>query len=305
MNNTRRQHYVWRHYLSSWAQENKIWCLRENKIFNPNLMGIAQERDFYRFNGLNDDEIKLIRNLVIEPTNKSYQMMNQGWINTFKNMSDKLLFLQKNFSNEQEKKSLIDLIKNNIEEKLHYRIENISIKYLDSILKEDLKFFEEDSKRAHFCNYIAHQYFRTNKMKSRFLSKIEGYDVDVNKINLDTVWNISKLILSSNLGFNLFIRGNNFRMNLLKNKTRVELITCDQPVINAFATYLPDSEFPEKMELYYPVSPNLAIMISDSDEIPEKDLSEIEVNTYNMKMAESAHSQIYSYSKGELEIYLE
>lgn len=305
MNNTKRQHYVWRYYLKSWTHKNKIWCLCDNKIFNPNLMGIAQEKYFYKFNGLNDDELKLITHLVIDSTNQLYHNMNQRWIDTFKTVSNKLLLLKNISLGVKEKQKLVDWLKNNIEEKIQNRIENNSISYLDSILKEDLKFFDEDLDRSNFCNYIAHQYFRTNKMKSVFLSRAAGYTiVNKNKINMNTVWNISKLILSSNLGFNLFYRENNFKINLLKNKSKVELITSDQPAINAFAVYLPDSEFPVKLELYYPVSPYLAILISNSNEMIERDLSEIEVNSYNMKMVKSSHSQIYSYSKKELQIYL-
>lgn len=37
-----------------------IWCLHENKVFNPNLTRAAQERDFCKLHDLALDEVKFL-----------------------------------------------------------------------------------------------------------------------------------------------------------------------------------------------------------------------------------------------------
>ncbi len=53
----RKQHYVWKHYLSAWAENGMIWCCRNDKIFNSNLTGVGQERDFYQLKPLSEKDL--------------------------------------------------------------------------------------------------------------------------------------------------------------------------------------------------------------------------------------------------------
>ena len=74
-------------------------------------------------------------------------------------------------------------------------------------------------------------------------------------------------------------------------------------IINIFAKL---NKIPEegKHTFYYPVSPNLAILVGKTDHIGKKnckDLTEKEVETYNYMMFERAHEQIYAESKETLE----
>jgi hypothetical protein len=79
----RRHHYVWRAYLKPWSTNNKIWCHRDGKIFNPNLMGIGQERDFYKLKHLTKSDIALIKLLAIDHLNPRLKKLNEGWLTMF------------------------------------------------------------------------------------------------------------------------------------------------------------------------------------------------------------------------------
>ena len=79
-----------------------------------------------------------------------------------------------------------------------------------------------------------------------------------------------------------------FKVILCKNTTTVKFITTDHPIINIFAKL---NKIPEegKHTFYYPVSPNLAILVGKTDNIGKKnckDLTEKEVETYNYMMFE-------------------
>jgi hypothetical protein len=58
MSVVKRQHYVWRAYLRPWAKNERIWTnfKQLNKIQQPSLMGVAQEKYFYKLVDFTDSE---------------------------------------------------------------------------------------------------------------------------------------------------------------------------------------------------------------------------------------------------------
>ncbi|NOS75740.1 MAG: DUF4238 domain-containing protein [Methyloglobulus sp.] len=92
-------------------------------------------------------------------------------------------------------------------------------------------------------------------------------------------------------------------MVLLKNNTSVEFITSDQPVINTYAIGFNETEAPEELELYYPVSPKLAILITNNIEIRNSNIVVPNINqvkNYNRMIIQQSHSQIFTSSKEAL-----
>jgi hypothetical protein len=79
-----------------------------------------------------------------------------------------------------------------------------------------------------------------------------------------------------------------------ENPTPTKLITCDQPVFNIHAVGAL-GQIPEEVELYYPVTPTLAIMLSKKSH--NKTLTESEARELNSWVREMSHEQIYSASQ--------
>jgi hypothetical protein len=61
----RRHHYVWRYYLGAWVLNNKVFCLMNGKIFEPNPIRVGIEKDFYAMSELSDEDIIFIRRMAI------------------------------------------------------------------------------------------------------------------------------------------------------------------------------------------------------------------------------------------------
>jgi dethiobiotin synthetase len=101
----------------------------------------------------------------------------------------------------------------------------------------------------------------------------------------------------------------NFKMLLILNRSKVPFITGDQPVINTFNRSKYSKELVEKLEFYYPVSPNIAILITDRQEYIDIDslyLDESDmIHKYNSLIIEASHEQIYSNSEEILKDYFE
>ena len=81
---TRRQHYVWRYYLTPWANKDKKICcfFKSNKktVFTS-LMNIGQEKDFYAFSNITFEEIKLTEALFVNA--QPNKRLNTFWINAY------------------------------------------------------------------------------------------------------------------------------------------------------------------------------------------------------------------------------
>ena len=62
---TRRQHYVWRHYLDGWqAEDGLVSSLVGDKVVRTKALNIMVERDFYRLHALSDEDVELLRDLL-------------------------------------------------------------------------------------------------------------------------------------------------------------------------------------------------------------------------------------------------
>ncbi|MCL2050091.1 MAG: DUF4238 domain-containing protein [Defluviitaleaceae bacterium] len=295
----RRQHYVFQQYLRAWTVDGQIFCLRNGKIFPTNTVNVAQERDFYKLEELTEEGITLI-NSFISRMNPAYQNANKGWIEFFR-----LVFIVKQWYEQFEEKhleieELLNEVINNFEEELHCMIEGEGINPLNNILNGDISFSEEDSWHD-FCFFLAMQYFRTKKIRERIkCAIIDTSNTFQTSGRFGYVEHIFSCIFATNMGFSL----SQMNIMLLENKTSIPFITADQPVINIRADYLNGIQADE-IELYYPVSPQIAVIIFENDNrtFVTSLASICDVKKLNDLIFNVSREQIYSNTKESLEKY--
>lgn len=301
----RRHHYVWKNYLNSWVNNDLIWCCREGKVFNPNLVGVTQERDFYDVKELSEKDIEIINKLVIERASPHLQKINKTWLESYIFISKiKQRVKLKGVTNLVDGKKLMDLV-HNFEEDFHCGIESRAIKYMESIRNENIDFYETADGRTNFSHYISVQYMRTKRIKSSVLMAINDSGTRPMIENIENIWNVLSHIFAVNIAWG--IDDISYHMILLKNTSEKELITGDQPVINTYANKFGEMTPVESLEYYYPVSPKIAILITNDinlSDIYELELSEAEIEKYNKMIVEQSHNQIFSSSREVLLQYV-
>lgn len=298
----RHHHYVWRNYLRAWAPDDAIWCCREGKVFKTNLMGVGQKRDFYKLKELTALDILFIRKVAIEPSKSKLEELNEGWIETFRAVELFRDFFDKNGYSHPEIDKLIDEAEHNFEEEFHTLIEGESIKYIDSILKQDVSFYSSDRDCMNFAFFLCTQYMRTNKIQQNMLNNFQ----DVKGINIENCWSIMRHVFATNMAWVLFANRDRFKLVLIINETDTPFITGDQPVVNTYAAGKLGNEAVDDVEFYYPVSPKLAILISERDEYESTEklsVTKEKALEYNLLIIESSHEQIYASSDQELKRY--
>lgn len=292
-NLTRMQHYVWRKYLRAWAPNDRIWCLRENKIFNPNLMRVAQERDFYKLHDLTHDEVKFLEDFC-NGQRGPLRELNLQWLKYFT-----ILFeLQRKLIAEgqvaDEVVRIIDRAAIEQEDLLHGWIEQGAVANLDALLAGDASFFSVPKQKTLFLYFLANQYTRTKKLKSKTL---EGPS-KITSVNPENIWNALSQIIATSVGQNLVAYG--YQLYFLRPEGDEVFITGDQPVINLHGTYIAPAETPSELDFYYPISPNLAVLIAIDP--PENSLlTDEEVRAYNQHIQLQSHTMLFAHERRVLE----
>jgi hypothetical protein len=285
MNNKKKQHYIWKHYLSPWSQGEKIWSYRDGRIFFGTRENIGQQRFFYEVEPLNDFESTMVDSFIKNkhPTSHLVSLSTFEIYNAVAN-GDKLVR------------------RNGIEE-YHEKIEHKAIPILDKIWEEDLSWLDSVQSKIDFAHYLGVQYSRTNRGHNALASNLREAELKFPKyqgmFNSEKLSKVYALLMGDVIGNWVYSSGN---ISILKNSTELEFITGDQPVFNLDMRGLDKNEDVSKFNLYYPISPNLALLITEQPRL-DRALTIDEVNEYNQFIVDCSHEQIYASNKESLLIY--
>lgn len=296
----KRHHYVWQKYLQPFCyQNNMIYCLYEKRVKGISTKDIAVEKNIYRLNELSSEEIDFLLKLFEVKDITVINEINRYWVKLFNAVFEtKNTSLSSNAKEDNKRKEIIQ----NLCEDLHMKIEKAGLKFLDKLYNKDVSFYDNDIERANFLLFIMIQYSRTKKMRDA-ISSIDGKG----HIDFKNAWNVIVFIMSTSVGTRIFNEKSKWELKILDNKTSIPFITSDQPIINIYAkntkienTKLSDDEF----ELYYPVSPVLAVVLKKKGKafIDYNTLNDVTINYLNVKMQNESHLQVFSNTESYLNI---
>lgn len=313
------QHYVWEHYLTSWNYNGShVFCYRNDKknLFPINPEKIAKEREFYKLKNINANEIAFLETIFISSV-RDFELrdMNRNWIAVFTYIFKFKEEMHSEDINDEELNKIIEVTINNLEEDLHTKIEEKAIPILASLtegklsIKDNLD-TETDYNEAmgDFILFLTTQYFRTKKLKMNYFKVLQKLP-EIKNMNLENTWNVLSHILASNLGNTLYATRNEYKWSILTTDSNISFITGDQPVINTFGNYsaansLDNNGDVENFELYYPLTPSKALLVSQTQYIDKPDIVNIdpeEVNRYNRLIFNACEEQVFSNNKKVLE----
>ncbi len=274
--------------------------MRKNKVFKTSLMNIAHEKYFYKLQELTLTEKDLIRKLAIDSSPQFLKPLHENFLRDFTIIFDVRTHAKANnaYTDEIEKETEKLII--NLEEDYHAAIESSGQKYLQLILEKKIDFFSDQDNRNEFSYYLTTQYMRTKQIRNSVARSIG----DNNKVDITKIWPILSHIFATNMGHSL-ASSKDYKIILLENQSKNSFITGDQPVINTFAYNKKTDAQVDDLEFYYPISPEVAILITQNDELnPIQTISDInEINHYNEMIFKSSEEQIYASSEQDLEGY--
>ena len=258
---TRRQHYVWRYYLEAWQQENgSVNCLRADKIFATNPSNVMVERDFYKLSRITRADVEFIEAFVRRVPSSALRALHRNLIKKLVWIAHANDWIQKHEGIPVAEKSAAQAVVIEAEELLHGGIENEALPLLEELRQKRTGFLCNQETAITFFHFIAHQYFRTKRIRESIGKALSNPDPKQDRSHLK---NLMAYFGATNVGASLFRDRDKFEIVFVENKTDRGFIAGDQPIVNLLATQ--DDVPPEELAFYYPLAPDLAIIVSRED----------------------------------------
>lgn len=304
----KKHHYVWREYLRSWSNKELIFAYSksQNKIFKPNLMGIAVERHFYSLHEFTLEEEAILKELVKLYSSQTALKINLKLVDLFLAYSRiKRLENEDEFNFDTDAKrekfsKIIKLIKTNSFEEYHSIIENYGSKIIKFKKIEDLKILEDGDELFKTMIYLCSQFLRTNKMKNMLDLVIKKNEFIIPKFT-----NLISLVFANSLGISL-AQNENIKYVFYDNKTNIDFLTSDQPLMNLAFDYKDENGKVQNFEFYYPISSKVAILIHFKEQKEKYKnilISKQRVEEINKILFEYADEYVFAQKENHLEYY--
>lgn len=299
-------HYVPQRYLSKWLNDDNqfyVLDLDTNKVKTKGTKRVCFETDLYNLGSLTFDERKFIDSLInefpLEIKNIIYELGNRN-INIETN-NDKILNEINNIL--KQNKTEIDKINIKIGEALLTDIENsLDNDIWSALYNKDVSFANNKQLEIDFYSYIFTQMFRTIKFKNLLKMQLNEFSLEAKMdLSIDRLFPYLIVILSIREA-NGFISFNHYKINFLEsdNSSHITFITFDNPIINLCGK---NNDLGNHIdyELYWPLTPSLAMLITDKNNDVKTLLNDNDIKRYNELVKLNANKYLISNDMISLE----
>ncbi|WP_458038951.1 DUF4238 domain-containing protein [Pantoea ananatis] len=330
---TKRQHYVFRKYLKSWADTKardpqlSVFDKHSKSFFRSGLMGVAQQNYFYEFKVLSEAE----KMMAIILSTSRYEALNDNdpyfTIRQLDCINLEERIESSKSDSQYSSQYFIDLRRQLGEDK-QSKYEEIGQEFIDYLLKEDVSFYSKIKERTEFMYFFIMQYIRTKAMRENLNDTFSNLQKDHDRLirSLDFVSKKAKdhgiyfdrekaqrelENLEENMIFDhvstfiiyttvdeltyAFSHLNKLNLYIIKAHQDIKFITGDQPAINIHSPSPNSKEEVSDLEFYYPVSPDIGIILNFAGHQAWPDtLSKEQTLELNQKIFEAAHRQVYA-----------
>lgn len=330
---TKRQHLVWRKYLSSWTDmpettDGKIFVydIKTGEIRRSNINKVAVETYTYDISGRSEADELLCKsflnywfrknNLPIDANQFVFAdgdaekdfIENQyiskveceglGYLNKLRNGDFP-------YSGESKLRQNIKLFEQNLITTLLTGKSTLSEQENDCIVSQSQELSKTKDERLSFFEFFANQFLRTIRGRKAVLDAIESTKKRFPEKELyqRTTKCLFPLIMCANtliMAYSLW-KGD-FYLEILLNETEENLITSDEPIINLRVDYLnlPAEEI-SVMDLYYPVTPKIGLLCKHggSKNMKRAIKEAEEIRMLNSKMFQGASRQVFSWREDD------
>ena len=332
-NVTKNQHYVWKYYLSAWTNNGmltgKVAVHRKEQAFTldkSSLEKLASSNYTYCYSEVTAADIEFI-DAYIQGIDTKFDII--------KPYIQRITTVLKNHSGDNDF----------FEKELVCKIENAGMPFLERLRAGDISCVPEnpvttyinkqrkqlfqallgqesipkvstdvmrkviecdyDDSLFDFYHFMMFQFFRTRKTKianKNALESLKECNPKYVAINSDTIF-MATLMIDSFIWANMLLN-KDFKVILINNDTNEPFIVSDAPILNLDAD--PDGKVqPENLRLFYPITPKLAIIVAESDYVPNTHLDVGEVEYLNTLVYKHAFNEVYAIERSTLDKYIQ
>lgn len=287
---TRRQHYVWKHYLRAWEQQGRVCVQRKDgRQFDTSADNIAVMRDFYRLPILSEEDEAFIRCYIDTINRPMLRDLSMGWLDTIAAPSRLRRSLEQRGINEAEMQAEIEKVEIQSEESFHSGIESDAVRLLDELRSGRIDLWGNDDDVMDFAFFLSLQHVRTKRMQDLIAA---GYAEGPEREAMLRRWPVLRLVSATNMAWSIFAERADWRLRVLKAPGQIGFVTSDQPTQNVLPGDCHDS-----LALFYPVGPRSAVLLeharNESVVGEDDDLSDGAVDALNRKTYDYSHEQVF------------
>ncbi len=310
-------HHTPRKYLLAWADaDERIAWLGYGKVSRSVLTVVGGENHFYRLKELTVPDVDCLK-LFIDGLREHGRDNHKRFLQMYLWPTRLKVVLEQRIAEQQQRiaeggasgddmgdaaivqvRQLLAVAIANFNEDYHASIEGRFWPFIELIKQRDFSFYEDPPRAIDFLHGLFVQYFRTKALKERALQKQSVLFDDVER-----VWDALSHIMAIEAGGSFFVDRSNFQIIVLDNDTEVPFITSDQPIINML-TEGQSFEVPEKMELYYPLSPTQAMLYLEKSTPTGKFNNPVlidDAHRYNQMIVNHSSHRVFSNSEEYLD----
>ncbi len=286
----------------SWSNKNQIFASFKStrKIIKTNIEGVAQERYFYALEEFTEEEEIILKELIMLWSNdivRPLVMEYYNMITMFSKINRAIKNKDLSTMNSAELDKNLALLKANTMEDIHTSLEKFGERLIEIRKVADLEFLDDKQELFTTMIYVSFQYLRTKNMREVTKPIINKYPYLSNKF-----LNFFPFIYAPAIADSLTSE-KNIKFIFFDNKTEIDFITTDQPIINAKKNILSDIGIVSQLDYYYPITPKIAIIIHYQEQEEKRKYVLIEkqqVNHYNDLMISNAKEFVFSSTEEQL-----
>jgi len=295
---TKRQHYVWKNYLNAWAVDGRVWCNRNGSVFNTEPTNVAQERNFYSPEPLNEVEKIFLRTDAKQSQRPDIIEFVESEIALRDEMFAALDAARE--AQNAEEVTRLEIAIHNAEEAYQGQIENSGIANLADLVAGEYLWARDQGRWRDFIIYFSTQYLRTKRIQETIKKHLGDHPAKLG-YSVERLQSVQRHVDAIRLMEGLHRSAS---LTLLRAPDGVSFITSDQPAFNVNAIIHPANfqSFPH--EFYYPVSPKFSAMMVDGTARygPScRDLSAPEVDNYNRIIKLASWEQVFGNTKSAVD----
>ncbi|PHV06465.1 hypothetical protein CSQ96_16560 [Janthinobacterium sp. BJB412] len=290
----KRHHSVWAMYLARWGsgRKNVFYTTKTGKFAHDSVRAIVVEDYFYRTTALTRKHVDIIERFSLQSPDHLHQQ-HMSCLHNFMRMQQAETIYRMSGVRNREVELSLHVMSCNPLENLHADHEKMALPVLAALADGELNVLEDRQHMIAFMAFFGHQISRTKALRDgviKVLSRRNAIEIEVADA-MEHAWWFLSYMLGMNIGFSLYAGRYNARHAFLINNTKVPFITSDQPIVNVHDC-VSETEFaaPKHADFYYPISPQVAYIICDSERFTsgKNDVDEATVVELNSKVAAQA-----------------
>lgn len=255
------------------------------------------ERDFYKLSQITEADASFLKAFIQLTGVSALRESHRNLVAVLAHIANANEIIQSSDLASLAEKRYAQTVAIEMEDELQGTIELHALPLLMELRQKRSEFINIDKTAIEFFHFLAHQYFRTKRIREAIREDLSRIDSNHDFAGLA---NLVCHIGAVNVGGSLFVDRKEFDIVFLDDRDAVGFITGDQPVVNLMGTGY--GRETTELALYYPLGPGLSCLVVPREyNLRSTSIPRAIVKKLNNRVAWESRSFLVANSNGVLQ----